>query len=84
MFVTVLTTITTIWRLGFRGLIKFYTSIIGLNRLSDLLVLTQKKALLKVLIKTFLQKCILNADTAFIDFAVETKCKVKISGKLLN
>ena len=59
-----------------------------LNRLYDLLWLTQQKALLKILIKPFFRKCILNKDAAFMDFAVklnvqEEQCK-KISGKLLN
>ena len=45
-----------------------------LNRLSDFLGLAEKKALLQILIKTFLEKFILNADAAFTDFAVKTKC----------
>ena len=52
---------------------SFYTSIIRLNRLSDLLGLAQRKALSKILMKTFLQKCILNANAAFMDCAAETK-----------
>ena len=54
-------------------LIKFYTSITRFNRLSVLIGLTQQKALLEVLIKPFLWKCILNTNAAFMDFAVETK-----------
>ena len=55
-------------------LIKFYRSIITLNILRDLPWLSQQKTLLKVSIQPFFQKCILNADAAFMDFAVETKC----------
>ena len=58
------------------GLIKFYTSSIGWNRMSDLLGLTQQKALLKILIKTFLQKCILDPDAAWISLS-----KPKMSGR---
>ena len=43
--------------------------------------IAQQKALLKKLIKTFLQKCILRADAAFMDFAVEAKCCKKSSVK---
>ena len=53
-------------------LIKFCRGIIRLNRLSDLLGQAQQKALLKLLIKTFLQKCILNTNATFMDCAVET------------
>ena len=63
------------------GLIKFYTSIIRLNRLSDLLGLAQQKALLKLLMKTFVQKCILNAECNVHSCAVETECFRKNSAK---
>ena len=50
---------------------------------------SSRKTLLKILIKIFLQKCILNANAAFIDFAAETKFqeeqrKDKFLDKLLN
>ena len=47
---------------------------LALNGLSDFLRPVQQNALLKILIKTFLRKYILNADAAFMNFAVETKC----------
>ena len=62
------------------GLIKFHTNI-RLNRLSDLLGPAKQKALLNILIKTFLQKCILNANATFMDCAVEAKCFRKNSVK---
>ena len=63
------------------GLIKFYINIMRLNRLSHLLGLAKQKALLNILIKTFLQKCILNANVAFMDCAVETKCFKRVKKK---
>ena len=56
------------------GLIKFYTNIVTLNILSDLLELTKQKGLLNILKKAFLQKCILNTNSAFMDCALETEC----------
>ena len=52
-----------------------------LNRLSDLLGLAQQKALLKLLIKTFLQKSISNANATLKDCIVETDCFRKNSVK---
>ena len=43
--------------------------------------IAQQKALLKILIRAFLQKCILNTNAMFIDCAVETKCFRKNSVK---
>ena len=62
------------------GLIKFYTSIIRLNRLNGLLGRAQKKALLEILIKTFLQKCVLNADAAFMHGLCLSKNSVRLNG----